>query len=158
MVTLTSIYEFWNPQTGYNSETGETYIYNELQTTTTYSYETTTTDPHNADSDFDGCPDGWERANGYHPNHGTDGFGDFDADGLTNGVEFALGTGMWNSDSDGDHLSDGDEVVLFQTNPLNAADPGTGSNPGTGSDPGAGNDPVTGTGAENNPLTSDWLA
>ncbi len=43
---------------------------------------------------------------------------DLDGDGLTNDVERELGTNPRNPDSDGDGLSDGEEVNLTGTNPL----------------------------------------
>lgn len=41
-----------------------------------------------ADSDGDGMPDDWERANGFNPGNGGDGNGDADGDGYTNVEEF----------------------------------------------------------------------
>ncbi|HET6821228.1 MAG TPA: hypothetical protein VFH34_01200 [Anaerolineales bacterium] len=46
------------------------------------------------------------------------GTGDLDGDGLTNEREAALGTDPLNPDTDGDRLSDRDEVETHQTNPL----------------------------------------
>lgn len=47
-------------------------------------------------------------------------FGDVDADGdgLSNAEEKALGTDQNNSDTDGDDLSDGDEVRIWRTDPM----------------------------------------
>ncbi|MDE2312059.1 MAG: hypothetical protein KGJ93_03175 [Patescibacteria group bacterium] len=45
---------------------------------------------------------------------------DPDRDGLTNAEEFKLGTDPNNPDSDNDGLSDGDEVHVFGSDPLNA--------------------------------------
>ncbi|MFL0810905.1 MAG: DUF1349 domain-containing protein [Agarilytica sp.] len=45
---------------------------------------------------------------------------DDDFDGLTNGEETLLGTDLANADTDGDSLSDGDEVLLHGTDPLSA--------------------------------------
>ncbi len=79
------------------------------------------TSPVLDDSDHDGMNDGWEVANGLDPNDDgsinpdSGASGDPDADGLTNVEE------MWNSgnpqlaDTDGDGLSDGDEVHLYFT-------------------------------------------
>jgi subtilisin family serine protease len=43
---------------------------------------------------------------------------DSDSDGLSNVAEIQLGTGVLNPDTDGDTLSDGDEVTVYATNPL----------------------------------------
>ena len=44
---------------------------------------------------------------------------DSDGDGLTDKEELALGTDPFNPDTDGDGLSDGDEVHIYKTDPLN---------------------------------------
>jgi hypothetical protein len=44
-------------------------------------------------------------------------FGDFDLDGLLNRDEFMLGTDPSSADTDGDGLSDGDEVHAYLTDP-----------------------------------------
>lgn len=44
---------------------------------------------------------------------------DSDQDGLDDGREVQLGTNQNNSDTDGDALSDGDEVLIWKTDPLN---------------------------------------
>ncbi len=93
------------------------------------------TDPNNPDTDGDGFNDGEEVSNGYNPNGigrlDTDGDGlydwwekrygldkdnpedskeDTDGDGLNNKNEFIYKTDPRNPDSDGDGITDGDEV------------------------------------------------
>jgi outer membrane protein OmpA-like peptidoglycan-associated protein len=55
---------------------------------------------------------------------------DDDKDGLTNCEEKLLGTDPNNPDTDGDGLSDGDEVMKYKTNPLKADTDGDGLNDG----------------------------
>ena len=51
---------------------------------------------------------------------------DADHDGLSNAMELALGTNPMNADTDGDGVSDGDEVNIYLTNPLLADTDGDG--------------------------------
>ena len=51
---------------------------------------------------------------------------DSDKDGLDDVREKELGTNSFNSDTDGDDLSDGDEVLIWKTNPLNPDTDGDG--------------------------------
>ncbi|HOK14020.1 MAG TPA: OmpA family protein [Candidatus Kapabacteria bacterium] len=46
------------------------------------------------------------------------GVADYDKDGLSNSRERALGTDPRNPDTDGDGISDGDEVLIYYTDPL----------------------------------------
>jgi len=66
----------------------------------------------------DGIPDDWKVAHGLDPNDPYLAMEDPDHDGLTNLEEYQNGTDPNNPDTDGDGLSDGDEVHIYHTNPL----------------------------------------
>ncbi len=87
----------------------------------------------------DGIPDDWKVAHGLDPNDPYCALEDPDNDGLTNLEEYQNGTDPHNPDTDGDGLSDGDEVHLYHTNPLLWDTDGDGISDGvevqTGSDP-----------------------
>jgi len=72
----------------------------------------------NVDSDHDGIPDDAEIRLGLNPRDPTDALLDFDHDGLTNLREYQLGTDLRRADTDGDGLTDGQEVLIYHTNPL----------------------------------------
>jgi len=57
-----------------------------------------------------GIPDSWAIANGFDPNDPTLAVEDPDHDGATNLEEFQNGSDPHNPDTDGDGLSDGDEI------------------------------------------------
>ncbi len=78
------------------------------------------TDPNNPDTDFDGMPDGYEYENGLQPLI-PNGDKDADFDHLTNLEEYLLGTDPRESDTDGDGAEDGIEV-LYGTDPFNPKD------------------------------------
>ena len=89
----------------------------------TDSDETTVygTDPAVADTDLGGVHDGYEVINGTDPLDGADDYSavaDSDGDGLTYAEELALGTDPGNPDTDGEGLSDGEEVNTYGTDPL----------------------------------------
>jgi len=72
------------------------------------------------DRDGDGISDCAEIAYGLDPANPADGARDPDGDGLTNAREHAAGTQLNVADSDGDGLNDGQEVLTYSTDPLNA--------------------------------------
>ncbi|MDB4491656.1 hypothetical protein N9260_01400 [bacterium] len=70
------------------------------------------------DSDSDGLPDSYETQFAFlSENDAADAALDEDSDGLTNLGEFMAGADPAMSDTDGDRLSDGDEVNTHNTNP-----------------------------------------
>ena len=70
------------------------------------------------DTDQDGLPDFWEILYSLDENNPSDAALDGDTDGLTNLEEYDTVTDPTNSDTDGDGLSDGDEVNVYGTDPL----------------------------------------
>lgn len=76
------------------------------------------------DADDDCLPDAWEATYGLDVNDNgrldlerQGERGDCDADGLTNLEEYIAGTDPTSSDSDGDSLSDADELTFYGTDP-----------------------------------------
>ena len=73
-----------------------------------------------------GIPDDWAIAHGLDPNDPAMPFEDPDHDGLTNLQEFQNGTDPHNPDTDGDGLTDGQEVLIYHTSPVLISTDGTG--------------------------------
>lgn len=87
------------------------------------------TDPNNKDTDGDGYEDKKELDNGYNPlmNEAAEAVKkDSDNDGLPDVQEIEIGTDPTNPDTDGDGLSDGDEVTNYKTDPKNKDTDGDG--------------------------------
>ncbi|MDE0596291.1 MAG: choice-of-anchor J domain-containing protein [Roseibacillus sp.] len=80
------------------------------------------------DSDNDGLPDHWETRFGLNPADGGDADDDGDGDGLDNLEEYENKTDPTERDSDGDNLSDGEEVGNTLTDPNEADTDGDGLN------------------------------
>lgn len=76
------------------------------------------------DLDGDGLVDAWELL--FFGNLDQKASGDPDNDGLTNEQEFAANSNPTKADSDGDGLSDGDEVKLYKSNPTKKDSDGDG--------------------------------
>lgn len=92
-----------------------------------------------AEASHGGIPDSWAIAHGLDPNNPTMPMEDPDHDGLTNLQEFQNGTDPHNPDTDGDGLTDGQEVLVYHTSPLLPDTDGDGIPDGvevtTGTDP-----------------------
>ena len=91
-----------------------------------YIEQTIGTSENSADSDNDGVPDVVELFFGFtdasdedsDDNGINDGHEDLDEDGLNYLEEFTAGTLFINPDTDGDKLTDGEEVNIYHTDPL----------------------------------------
>lgn len=87
-------------------------------------------DPMDPDTDNDGMSDGWEWYCGLDPNDPSDALDDSDEDGLANFEEAVLKTRADLYDTDGDCLSDYEEVRRYGTNPCLADTDGDGMEDG----------------------------
>ena len=89
-------------------------------------------DPHQTDADGDGFSDYEELFElGTNPKkQDTDSVRDSDKDGLTNVEEYRLGTNLYSADTDGDGLTDKEELSRYGTDPLIADMDGDGLSDG----------------------------
>jgi hypothetical protein len=94
------------------------------------------------DGDADGLPDHYERANGLDPTT-DDSAADLDEDGAGNLKEYNIGTDVGEPDTDGDTLSDGEEITPgadgYLTDPLLTDTDGDGVNDALDGEPTDGN-------------------
>ncbi len=95
-----------------------------------YEINVSHTDPNNAYSSTNGLPDGWQVMHGLNPLDPGEATNDPDHDGLNNLQEYLHGTDPHNPDTDGDGISDGDEVNLYHTDPTRADTVGDGISDG----------------------------
>lgn len=103
------------------------------------------TNPVNPDTDGDTLPDGWELAHAWptntlNPRVFNNPSLDSDHDGVPDSVELQRGTRPDLADSDGDGLSDAQELFTYHTDPLKADTDGDGMN--DGAEVAAGSDPL----------------
>ncbi|MBI2170356.1 MAG: hypothetical protein HYU28_12785, partial [Actinobacteria bacterium] len=91
--------------------------------------ETCASNTRTNDADADGLADQFEVAFGFSTSR-DDAGDDPDGDGLINVDEQGLGTDPLRADSDGDGLSDGEEVMIFGTDPRSADSDGDGLDDG----------------------------
>lgn len=80
------------------------------------------------DQDNDTLPRWWEQLHGLSDANAADALGDLDGDGVSNADEFAHGSNPSLIDTDGDGLTDQQEIVTYSTNPTRADSDGDGLN------------------------------
>ncbi len=78
------------------------------------------------DQDADGLPLWWEDLHGLDDANAGDGAADLDSDGVSNLLEYQNGANPQTADTDGDGLTDAQEIVTFATSPANADSDGEG--------------------------------
>jgi len=115
------------------------------------AYSNWALDPTNPDSDRDGIPDGWEMMNGLDPGNPSDATNlldgvtfldkylqggsvsrtDSDGDGISDSNElYVVGTSLGSADTDNDGLEDGFEANVTGSNPVRADSNGDGVSDG----------------------------
>lgn len=80
------------------------------------------------DQDADGLPRWWEELYGFNDGNAGDAAGNGDADGASNLLEYQNGSNPLLADTDGDGLSDGQEILTYSTDPANRDSDGEGLN------------------------------
>jgi len=70
------------------------------------------------DTDSDGLPDWWEHANDLDPSDISDASTDADRDGLDALAEYGINTKANKADTDQDGVNDGEEHLVYDSNPL----------------------------------------
>ncbi len=83
-------------------------------------------DKYDDDDDNDGIPDTWELEHSMNPLDPADAQDDYDGDKLNNFEEYKYGSDINTPDSDGDGISDYDEVYVHKTDPANPDTDGDG--------------------------------
>jgi hypothetical protein len=78
------------------------------------------------DADADGMPRWWEDLYGLDDGNAGDAAGNPDADGASNLLEYQNGSNPLVADTDGDGLTDGQEIVTYATDPTRADSDGDG--------------------------------
>lgn len=89
------------------------------------------------DNDLDSMPNNWELMYGLNPESAVDKLQDPDGDGLVNHLEFKNNTNPMDSDTDEDGLFDGDEVLVYFSDPNNPDTDGDGLSDGDEVDSGS---------------------
>jgi hypothetical protein len=80
------------------------------------------------DQDADGSPRWWEELHGLDDANAGDGAGDLDSDGVGNALEYQNGSNPQAADTDGDGLTDAQEILTYATNPASVDSDGDGLN------------------------------